>query len=156
MTSDDRDHMNQYPSSEHGIYIHEFKYWNLYLHPNQCYLGRCYLWAKRLDAIDLMEMLDAEWLELRAIGQNIKKTLDAIFSPDLYNYASLGNTGHHLHIHFIPRYATPRFFQNIQFIDTRWGKNYAPYNKEYFMPLDICQAIAFTIAEILKHSEYKT
>jgi diadenosine tetraphosphate (Ap4A) HIT family hydrolase len=50
--------------------------------------------------------------------------LTRLFKPDLFNYASLGNDTHHLHVHVIPRYASPREFQGIAFEDKRWGHSY--------------------------------
>jgi diadenosine tetraphosphate (Ap4A) HIT family hydrolase len=151
MSSDNRHYKTEFPSLEHGIPIMEFKHWNIYLHPNQCYLGRYYLWARRSDAVDLMNTSDDEWLEFREIGQKLKEALDSLFSPNRYNYAALGNVGNHLHVHFIPRYATPRVFQSMQFVDSRWGQNFAPYNKSFSLGGNIRQAIADSISEKLRN-----
>lgn len=106
--------------------IKEFDYWVWYLHENQSYLGRTYLLAKRNDALDFIEMTEAEQREFFMIAKIIKRTLAICFNPDLINYAALGNRFRHLHVHFIPRYENARIFFNIQFIDHRWGMNYAP------------------------------
>ena len=54
-----------------------------------------------------------------------------MFNPDRLNHANLQNEWHHLHLHVIPRYAAPRIFDGITFVDEKWGKNYAPYNKDF-------------------------
>ncbi len=141
--------MTNLPTSEYGIKLAEFKHWIIYLHPNQCYLGRCYLWATRSDAFDFMEMTDEEWAEFRKIGQSLKQAISKLFAPDMFNYAALGNVGRHLHVHFIPRYETTRSFQNITFVDERWGNNYAPYDKNFDIAAEVLQSIAKKIILLL-------
>lgn len=34
--------------------IKAYKHWEVYLHTNQYYLGRTYIWVKRKEAVDLM------------------------------------------------------------------------------------------------------
>lgn len=114
--------------------IADCKYWSVYLHTNQYYLGRVYVWAKRDDAIDLMEATHEEIKELIEIGNEIKRSLGEMFQPDLMNYSSLGNETNHLHVHIIPRYKSPREFDGIEFIDERWGKNPSPYNRDFRVP----------------------
>ena len=43
------------------------------------------------------------------------------------DYASLGNTFRHLHVHLVPRYREPREFLGLTFVDARWGRNYDPH-----------------------------
>ena len=141
---------SSFPLPDHEIKIAGFDHWNLYLHADQSYLGRCYLWAVRPDAIDFVDMSDEEWQEFRLISQNLRKTLIALFAPDLFNYAALGNITRHLHFHFIPRYATARAFKGIQFMDCEWGSHYSPQDKKILLPLTVRQAIADRIAEKIK------
>lgn len=35
--------------------IKEYKYWTIYAHTNQSYLGRCVVWCKRDDTLNLTE-----------------------------------------------------------------------------------------------------
>lgn len=114
--------------------IQDYTRWSVYLHANQYFLGRTYAWAKREDVVDLMDATEDEQKELFIVGRAIKNALAQLFQPDLMNYAALANEARHLHIHFIPRYASPRTFDGIQFIDERWGKNYAPYNYDFKTP----------------------
>ena len=117
--------------------IKDYKHWEVYLFSNQYYLGRLFLWAKRKNAIDFLEMTKDEKEEFFKLAKKIKKTLRGLFKPDLMNYASLGNVMTHLHVHFIPRYKKPRTLYDIDFVDENWGRNYAPYNKSFRLPEDI-------------------
>jgi len=76
-------------------------------------------------------MTKEEKEEYFKIGNELKKAYKKLFRPDLYNYATFANVTPHLHTHFIPRYSSKREFLGLIFIDERWGKNYAPYNKEF-------------------------
>ena len=111
--------------------IKEYGHWSVYLHKNQYFLGRVYIWAKREDAVDLMQMTAEEREELFDIGRAVNKALSELFQPDLMNYAALGNISTHLHLHVIPRYSSSRNFAGQTFVDERWGKNYAPYNYDF-------------------------
>lgn len=114
--------------------IKGYNHWEVYLHENQCYLGRVYIWAKREDAVDLMQMTSEERDELFNIGNEINKSIAQLFKPNLMNYAALGNIATHLHLHVIPRYVSSRQFDEIEFVDERWGKNYVPYNYDFKTP----------------------
>lgn len=47
------------------------------------------------------------------------------------NYAALSNTSPKIHVHLVPRYQEAREFAGVVFKDTRWGKNYAPYDHSF-------------------------
>lgn len=111
--------------------IKEYKNWDLFLHENQYYLGRCYIWSKNNNNIDLLDINKKELLELIEILKKIRFSLLEAFEPDKINYSSLGNITNHLHIHLIPRYKTQRTFLGKNFEDQNWGENYSPYNKNY-------------------------
>lgn len=132
--------------------IAEYTYWKLMLHPNQSYLGWSVIWCKRADAIDLMHATPAEKDELFEIGEQLQTGLDTLFQPDLYNYAALGNVTPHLHVHFIPRYRTPREFSGQTFNDERWGQNHAPYDKSFSIPRPVFDEIKGAITRELKKS----
>ena len=104
--------------------IKDYKYWSIFLHPNQGYLGRCVVWCKRENALDLTDSTLQEQEELFRILKELKEALNKIFKPDLFNYAFLGNETRHLHGHFIPRYASSREFNDVIFTDERFGFNY--------------------------------
>ena len=122
------------PDEFQKFMIRDYKHWGVYVYKNQFFLGRVYLWARREDAVDLMQMAFEEREELFNIGRTINRALTELFNPDLINYAALGNISTHLHLHVIPRYASPRQFDGIDFVDKRWGKNYAPYDYNFEVP----------------------
>jgi diadenosine tetraphosphate (Ap4A) HIT family hydrolase len=124
-----------------ALKIKEFNHWILYLHECQSYLGRVYLLACRSSDRDLMDIHGEEREEFFHIGNTFKKGLASLFSPDKLNYAALGNVFDALHVHVIPRYKTKRLFEGIEFVDARWGKNYAPYDKEFVVEPRVLQKI---------------
>ena len=104
--------------------IKSYRYWSVYIHTNQGYLGRCVIWCEREDATDLSEATKEEMKELFLILKDLKVATEKAFGADWFNYAFLGNETRHLHGHFIPRYASKREFCNMVFEDKLWGKNY--------------------------------
>lgn len=126
--------------------IAEYNHWDVYLHQNQFYLGWSYIWAKREDAVDFMELTNEERDELFMIGRSLKEILTQLFKPDLMNYASLGNRARHLHLHVIPRYSSARTFDGKKFFDERWGKNYSPYKYDFELP----ESTLFKLRDLIK------
>jgi len=135
------------------LLVSRFDLWSLYIHANQFYLGRCYLWCHRQNAIDFLSMTEEEKEEFFLIAKNLKASLHTLFSPDLMNYASLGNVANHLHIHIIPRYKSKRVYKGYLFNDNRWGKNYAPYPKDFSIPKNILFSIRDDIAYHYKRNQ---
>lgn len=118
-----------------------YKHWGVYLHTNQYFLGRVYIWSRRERLVDLMDVSPWEREELFKIGKGVKEALTRLFSPDLFNWASLGNLSAQCHLHVIPRYKTLRTFAGATFVDERWGKNYAPYNYDFKVAEPVLEAI---------------
>lgn len=131
------------------LLVKEFEHWSVFMHENQCYLGRVYLWSKRKGAFDFIETSAEERREFFDIVTETKDVLCKLFQPDRFNYATLGNVCSHLHVHIIPRYRTKRTFKTVDFIDERWGKNYAPYNKSHEVSHDVLQELTKVIRESL-------
>ena len=102
----------------------EYKYWDIYVHKNQGYLGRCVVWCKRKEALDLTDATPEEQKEFFLILRYLKEASKKVFQPDWFNYSFLGNETRHLHAHVIPRYAKPKTFMNIVFEDKLYGHNY--------------------------------
>lgn len=130
--------------------IADYKHWAIYLHPSQYYLGRVYIWSKREGLVDLMQITAEEMDELFEIGLKLRQVLCALFKPDLFNYAALGNDARQLHLHVIPRYSDQRDFAGVQFIDGRWGQNYAPYNYDFKIAEETLMVIRRAIADRFK------
>jgi diadenosine tetraphosphate (Ap4A) HIT family hydrolase len=102
-----------------------YTYWEVYVHGNQGYLGRCVVWCKRDNALDLADATLEEQSELFLILRELREAVQKVFQPDWLNYAFLGNEMQHLHGHLIPRYAKPKTFMGIVFEDRLYGHNYA-------------------------------
>lgn len=64
------------------------------------------------------------------------------------NYAALSNTSPVVHVHIIPRYEHSRKFAGIIFVDSRWGANYAPYDKSYIVD----ESVLFQIRDVICNS----
>ncbi len=112
--------------------IKSYKHWDLYLHENQCYLGRTFVQLKKEDGVDDFLSIEGEVRdEFFLIGEYVKAALKTLFQPDKMNYAALSNTSPVIHVHIVPRYKESRTFAGVVFKDVRWGKNYAPYDKSY-------------------------
>ncbi|HSX38516.1 MAG TPA: hypothetical protein VLE95_06770 [Chlamydiales bacterium] len=91
--------------------IKSYKHWNLYLHENQCYLGRTFVQLKEEDGMDDFLSIEGEVRdEFFLIGEEVKSALNTLFQPDKMNYAALSNTSLVIHVHIIPRYKESREF----------------------------------------------
>ena len=124
------------------LQIKEFPLWNLQLHDSQYpYIGRCYAWCKRQDAVKLEDMRIDERNELfDLIVPRWEKAVKELFNSTWTNIASYGNTSKHLHWHLIPRYDSSRTFYGLVFDDVNQSKNYSPYEKK-----NIDESILFKI-----------
>jgi diadenosine tetraphosphate (Ap4A) HIT family hydrolase len=104
--------------------IKDYRYWLVNIHENQGNLGRCVVWCKRADALDMTDASREEQEELFLVLKELKAACARAFQPDWFNYAFLGNETRHLHGHFIPRYASPRTMFGVSFEDKLYGHNY--------------------------------
>lgn len=114
--------------------IQRYRLWTLYLHADQRYLGRAYLWLRRPGTMQrLTDLEDEELQHLALLTKKYEVALQTLWRPDHINYAWLGNEVHvhggHGHMHLVPRYKHPRDFAGLNFVERNWGKNYAPYQK---------------------------
>lgn len=110
--------------TDSNVLVKEYTYWLVNVHENQGYLGRCVVWCKREDALDLADATDAEQKELFTILFDLREATKRAFQADWFNYAFLGNDTLHLHGHIVPRYSSPREFEGVVFVDELWGHNY--------------------------------
>jgi len=128
--------------------IKEYKYWAIYIHENQGYLGRCVVWCKRDDALDLTDATAEEREELFLVLRALNEAATKVFAPDWFNYSFLGNETRHLHGHFIPRYAKPKTFMNVVFEDKLYGHNYKT-DHSLKTPPEVLKAVQEKIKEVL-------
>lgn len=98
-------------SNEYHDKVADLSVSTLYLVRNQTYRGYCVMIfnARHITGLEHLTQSehDAFSADLRRAAQAIFKTV----TPDLMNYATLGNVIPHLHYHIIPRYKN----------DPRWG-----------------------------------
>ncbi len=130
--------------------IKSYTHWDLYLHENQCYLGCTFVYLKSTDGVDdFLAIKGTVRDEFFIIGEELKSALKQLFNPDKMNYAALSNTCQDIHVHVIPRYKESRTFENTLFHDTRWGKNYAPYDRDFVVPESVLFAIKIALQKEL-------
>lgn len=129
--------------------IKDYKYWEVFISQNQSYLGRCVVWCKRADALDLTDATKEEQEELFLILKQLKVGVTKVFQPDWFNYSFLGNKTRHLHAHFVPRYATPKNFEGIVFEDKLFGNNWKT-DWDFVIPETILNKIKLLISDALK------
>lgn len=130
--------------------IKEYRYWTLSIHDSQRYLGRSYVWLVREGGMQrFSEITDEEMAELRTVMREYEAAIGKLWQPDFMNYAWLANLFHqhggHGHLHLIPRYASPRTFEGIEFVDDRWGQNGQPAT-----PFPLSEELVFKIRDALK------
>lgn len=130
-------------------FVKDYKHWIVYVHKNQGYLGRCVVWCKREDALDLADVTKSEQEELFLVLNDLRKASIKCFNPDWFNYAFLGNETRHLHCHFVPRYANPKDFENITFEDKLYGHNYNT-DHSFVTSEELLQKVKSILAEALK------
>ena len=128
--------------------IKDYKYWALMVHSNQQYLGRCVVWCKREEALDLPDANEAEQKEFFEILKELKVILAKVFQPDVLNYSFLGNRTHHLHCHVIPRYSKPVVFEGVTFVDTLYGSHYQT-DKDFVTSPDLLQSVKEKIESMI-------
>lgn len=128
--------------------IKDYKYWSVFIHENQSYLGRCVVFCNRKDSYDLTDATSEEREELFFVLKELKKVLTESFHPDWFNFAFLGNETKHLLCHVVPRYASPREFEGITFTDERYGHNYRT-DHGFLLPPSVFLAIKTRIENAL-------
>lgn len=83
----------------------------LYLDRNQTYRGHCLLVFDPRHTVGMESLAPDEFTSYMDDFRRAAAAITSVCSPDLMNYASLGNVIRHLHWHIVPRYTT----------DPRWG-----------------------------------
>jgi diadenosine tetraphosphate (Ap4A) HIT family hydrolase len=99
-----------------GPVLRESEHWRLVLNRNQNLLGKSLL-ALRRHCESVAELTGEEWVALQGELAAAGDLLSAALSPDQFNYALLQNVDRHVHVHVIPRYASPREFGGRTFVD---------------------------------------
>ncbi|MBS0603739.1 MAG: hypothetical protein JSS60_01740 [Verrucomicrobia bacterium] len=127
--------------------IKSYEHWDVYLHENQCYLGRVFVLLKNDEGVEDFLSIEGDVREeFFLIGEEVKAALKILFRPDKMNYSAMSNVSDKIHVHLVPRYKDVREFGGVVFQDQRWGKNYAPYDRSFVLD----QSILFQIRDAVK------
>jgi diadenosine tetraphosphate (Ap4A) HIT family hydrolase len=93
--------------------------WALLLRPQQATLGALVL-ACREPVLALGELSAAGFGEMHGLVGRIERGLRTAFAYDKINYLALMMVDPDVHFHVIPRYATLRRWEGIEFADAGW------------------------------------
>jgi diadenosine tetraphosphate (Ap4A) HIT family hydrolase len=94
--------------------------WTLAVNRNQHLLGQTMLVLRR-PCTAVIDITPDEWTSLRDELRRLVPALERLFRPDQFNFAFLMNLDAQVHLHVVPRYATPRRWHDRTFTDEHWG-----------------------------------
>ncbi len=111
--------------------VTEGKYWQLILHEDQTYLGRCIL-ASKANKKSFSEFTTEEASELFEIMKMIEIAMQKAFKATYFNWTALNNDAYKkdnpnkysFHLHLRPRYEYPIHVENNVFTDPNYGHHY--------------------------------
>ena len=118
MVKRDWDPKNKYKDG----FLKEYDHWIVEVSFRQHTLGSFIIFAKRY-VEKISDLYEYEIIELKEVMKDMETALsqNLDFRPSRFNYLQMGNALHSLHFHGIPRYMSPRKFQNKIWTDTTWG-----------------------------------
>lgn len=119
--------------------IEERKFWTLAVNRNQDLLGKSMVVLRR-NCTAVVDVREEEWTDLRHELRRLVPALSDLFSPDQINHAFLMNLDAQVHLHVIPRYATPRRWRDLTFEDANWGRAFG--HEQRVLDLDLLTALA--------------
>jgi len=99
--------------------LREFNHCCILLRPQQVTLGALVLCSKH-QATSLGTLPAEAHAELAKITEAIEKALGKFRPYDKINYLALMMVDPHVHVHVLPRYATPQVFDEQVFNDAGW------------------------------------
>jgi diadenosine tetraphosphate (Ap4A) HIT family hydrolase len=114
----------------------------LFLNFNQQYLGRC-LYILNAHHETFHDLDNKTFINFNNEVREIGRILYKAFSPDLINYALLGNEVQHIHWHIIPRYKN----------DSNWGNPPWPHSEDKIAVEDSLKLTGFIRRKIIE--EYR-
>jgi diadenosine tetraphosphate (Ap4A) HIT family hydrolase len=105
--------------------LRESRHWRTALNRNQNLLGKTIVVLRRHE--EAVAALSAdEWSELHGELAWVTAQLRRAFTPDHFNYGFLQNQDRHVHLHVVPRYASPRELDGVRFEDAAYPDHYRP------------------------------
>ena len=90
------------PLAKFGIYICDLSVSMLVLFKEQSHPGRCIV-AYKDHVSEMTDLSDEERNAFFADVAKAAKSIHQAFHPDKVNYGSYADTGHHLHVHLVPK-----------------------------------------------------
>ena len=99
--------------------IKDYKYWKLLVRNRNTTLGNCVAIIKR-HMEKFSDITPEEMEEFAQVVKDTERALRQSFSYDKINYLMLMMKDSHAHFHIIPRYAAPRNFAGVQWLDDSW------------------------------------
>lgn len=127
-------------SNKPSNFITETKNWEVYLNPDQYYLGRCVIAAKR-DIGAISELTNDEWLDFSKLVKKMESGFKSTFGATMFNWSCLMNDAYkqeqphpEVHWHFRPRYKNPVEFLGMIFEDKEFGHHYARHTESRVSP----------------------
>ena len=91
------------PLDAFGIYICDLSVSMLVLFKEQSHPGRCIV-AYKEHVSEMTDISDEGRNAFFADVNRAAKAIRAAFHPDKINYGAYADTGHHLHMHLVPKY----------------------------------------------------
>ncbi|MBI1774718.1 MAG: HIT family protein [Proteobacteria bacterium] len=101
--------------------VKSYRDWVWSLRPVHCTLGASVLSVRR-EAIQLSQLSPEEFAGLAEVVKDVETRLKDAFAYDKINYLMLMMVDPLVHFHVVPRYATPRRFEGMEWVDKNWGK----------------------------------
>lgn len=112
-------------------FIFQTEHWNVYLNPDQYYLGRSVVVAKR-NVGSMSELKEDEWRDFAKLVKGFESAFKKAFGATMFNWTCLMNDAYknnppnpQVHWHFRPRYKNPVKFEGVKFEDKEFGNHYA-------------------------------
>ena len=94
-------------------------HWTVLLRPRQPTFGSLVLICRE-PVRSFAEVSAPGYIELRDVVRRIEATLQDVVAYERINYLMLMMVDPDVHFHVIPRYAQPRQFADMEFIDAGW------------------------------------
>ncbi|MCP4645549.1 MAG: HIT family protein [bacterium] len=134
----------------------ETPHWQVVLHENQYYLGRCTVVLRR-HVSSLAELSVEEWADLKVIIGRLEAVLHDLFEAEPFNWSCLMNGGYranppepHVHFHLWPRYREPVHFGGLTFEDSEFGRHYDPAGRRS-LPKEVHGELVTLLRERLEY-----
>ncbi|PSJ16458.1 HIT family protein [Nitrosomonas supralitoralis] len=99
--------------------IRSYQHWSVLLRPAQVTLGALVLVAQE-PAKAFSDLSVASFTELHEVTRHIELALTQAFHHDKINYLMLMMVDPDVHFHVLPRYAQPKSFAGMEFVDAGW------------------------------------